>query len=52
MMRSTHLTPPQITELSLRLKSKGKVGDIKLRVSEMVAELTPRLSHAAEQKEV
>jgi energy-coupling factor transport system ATP-binding protein len=37
MMHSTHLTPPQITELSARLrKDKDDVKDVQLSVNEMV----------------
>ena len=37
LMSSTHLTPPQITELSIRLhKDKEHVKDVKLSVDEMV----------------
>jgi energy-coupling factor transport system ATP-binding protein len=52
MMKSTHLIPPQITELSLRLKAAGKLPEIKLRVSEMVSEMAPRLSQVAQKKEI
>jgi energy-coupling factor transport system ATP-binding protein len=43
LMRSTHLVPPQITELSLRLKAVGKLTDIELNVSDMAVSVASRL---------
>jgi energy-coupling factor transport system ATP-binding protein len=39
LMQSTHLVPPQVTELSLRLKEAGKFPDVELNVNDMVAGL-------------
>jgi energy-coupling factor transport system ATP-binding protein len=37
LMHSTHLTPPQITELSVRMRSDGNnLEDVKLNIAEMV----------------
>jgi energy-coupling factor transport system ATP-binding protein len=43
LMQSTHLVPPQVTELSLRLKRKGKFPDIELSVDEMATAIANRL---------
>lgn len=43
LMESTHLVPPQVTELSLRLKKAGKYPDIELSVADMVAGVAGRL---------
>jgi energy-coupling factor transport system ATP-binding protein len=43
LMRSTHLVPPQITELALRLKTAGKFPEIELNVNDMVAGIAGRL---------
>jgi len=43
LMKSTHLLPPQVTELALRLKTTGKLPEIELSVSGMVADLAGRL---------
>jgi energy-coupling factor transport system ATP-binding protein len=43
LMRSTHLVPPQITELALRLKTAGKFSEIELNVNDMVAGIASRL---------
>jgi energy-coupling factor transport system ATP-binding protein len=43
LMQSTHLVPPQVAELSLRLMTAGKFPGIELNVSDMVAGLAGRL---------
>ncbi len=43
LMQSTHLVPPQVAELSLRLMTAGKFPGIELNVSDMVADLAGRL---------
>jgi energy-coupling factor transport system ATP-binding protein len=43
LMKSTHLVPPQVTELSLRLKTAGKFSNIELNVNDMVAGMAGRL---------
>jgi len=43
LMHSTHLVPPQVTELSLRLKTAGKFPEIELNVNDMVAGMAGRL---------
>jgi len=43
LMHSTHLVPPQVTELSLRLKTSGKYPGIELNVNDMVAGMAGRL---------
>jgi len=43
LMHSTHLVPPQVTELSLRLKTSGKYPGIELNVKDMVAGMAGRL---------
>jgi hypothetical protein len=36
LMASTHLTPPQITELSYRMRAKGMIDDIALSIDELI----------------
>jgi energy-coupling factor transport system ATP-binding protein len=43
LMSSTHLTPPQIAELSLRLAEKNQMDGIHLSVAEMVETLDKRM---------
>jgi len=43
LMKSTHLVPPQVTELSLHLKTAGKFPNIELNVNDMVAGMAGRL---------
>jgi hypothetical protein len=43
LMQSTHLVPPQVTELSLRLKAAGQFPGIELNVNDMVAGIAGRL---------
>jgi len=44
LMQSTHLLPPQVTELSLRLKAEGKLPEIELSVNDMVAGIASHLA--------
>jgi energy-coupling factor transport system ATP-binding protein len=50
LMASTHLTPPQIAELSLRLKEKNLVDNLHLSVEEMIQFMETRSGSAAQQK--
>lgn len=38
LMSSTHLTPPQITELSYRMRDRKMIGDIALSIDELIEE--------------
>jgi len=38
LMASTHLTPPQITELSYRMRAKNLIGDIALSIDQLIEE--------------
>lgn len=50
LMQSTHLTPPQVSELSLRLKEQHKLDSISLSVDEAIMKLKPRLSSVSSQQ--
>lgn len=39
LMASTHLTPPQITELSYRMRAKNLIGDIALSIDQLIEEI-------------
>jgi energy-coupling factor transport system ATP-binding protein len=50
LMQSTHLTPPQVSELTLRLKEQHKLESISLSVDEALMTLNPRLSYVSPQQ--
>jgi energy-coupling factor transport system ATP-binding protein len=52
LMDSTHLTPPQIVELSLRMSEKKKMDGIKLSVEEMTLGLQHQLGAKNQSQEV
>ena len=45
LMHSTHLTPPQITELSIKLKDKKLTNSIALSIDEMIGIVGKQLKH-------
>jgi energy-coupling factor transport system ATP-binding protein len=52
LMSSTHLTPPQVAELSLRLTEKKQMDGIRLSVAEMVQTLQQKLGGGHQPQEV